>query len=222
MVWLGQEWLGLAWELMKNSRASNMPWGPTGGQTNWDKHAFRLGDQLWSKSSINEHWSVWKPKHTGIWNDWLFPDWWQEVLLKCVLLCVTLATWMHTEVKHSQHTQESDSQMRFFSVAAKSEERERRSPLMLQLRPRCLGKQTRMNISVRRSLWVPMVGAWHTYRHRHTHKYTTHTGCQNSSPPNHRCNNYHISITVQMLPTVMLIDLLYKVYNISINVNNRM
>lgn len=37
MVWLGHEWLGLAWELKKNSRASNMPRGPTGGQTNCHK-----------------------------------------------------------------------------------------------------------------------------------------------------------------------------------------
>lgn len=59
--------------------------------------------------------------------------------------------------------------MRFISAAAKPDERERWSFLMLQLGPHCLGEQTRMNISVRRSPWVPMVGAWHTYRHTHTH-----------------------------------------------------
>lgn len=71
-------------------------------------------------------------------------------------------TQVHTQVIHTQLRQESDSQMRFFYLAAESEERERRGPLMLQLQPHSLGKQTRMNISVRRSLWAPMVGAWHT------------------------------------------------------------
>lgn len=175
MVWLGQEGLGLAWELMKNSRASNMPWGPTGGLTNWHKHAFRPGDQSWSQSSFNDAWTkVCEKQNTqGILNDWLSPDWWQEVLLKRAL-CIRLASQLHTQVIHTQLTQESNSQMRFFSLPAKSEERERRSPLMLQLQPHCLGKQTRMNISVRRTLWVPMVGAWHTYRHRHTQIHNRH------------------------------------------------
>lgn len=68
-------------------------------------------------------------------------------------------------------TEASCSQMRFVSAAAKPDKRERWSFLMLQLGPHCLGKQTRMNISVRRSPWVPtcMVGAWHTYRH--TYRY---------------------------------------------------
>lgn len=58
--------------------------------------------------------------------------------------------------------------------------------------------------------------------HTHTHRYTTHTGCQNPSPPDHRCHDYHISITAPTLPTVMLIDLLYEVYNISRDGNDRM
>lgn len=64
--------------------------------------------------------------------------------------------------------------MSFVSTAAKPDEKERWSFLMLQLGPHCLGEQTRMNISVRRSLWVPMAGAWHTYRHIHTQT-PTHT-----------------------------------------------
>lgn len=57
MVWLGQDWLGLAWELMKKtSGASNVPRGLTGGLTNWHKHAFRPEDQQPSNNSINEAW----------------------------------------------------------------------------------------------------------------------------------------------------------------------
>lgn len=36
----------------------------------------------------------------------------------------------------------------------------------------------------------------HTDIHIHKDRYTAYHGCQNYSPPNHRCHNYHISITV--------------------------
>lgn len=46
-------------------------------------------------------------------------------------------------------------------------------------------------------------GLAHLQAHTHTHadiqihidRYTAYHGCQNYSPPNHRCHNYHISIT---------------------------
>lgn len=82
--------------------------------------------------------------------------------------CRRMYTHTHTLTPTHTHTY-TGSQMRFVSTAAKPDERERWSFLMLQLGPHCLGKQTRMNISVRRSSWVPMVGAWHTYRHTQTH-----------------------------------------------------
>lgn len=71
---------------------------------------------------------------------------------------------------HNTHvlTEEFCSQMMFVSAAAKPDERERWSFLMLQLGPHCLGKHTTMNISVWRSPRAPTVGAWHTYRHRNT------------------------------------------------------
>ena len=61
----------------------------------------------------------------------------------------------------------------------------------------------------------------HTHPHTHIDRYTIYHGCQDYSPPNHRCHNYHISITAQAMPTVMLIELLYMVYNISINMHQQ-
>lgn len=62
----------------------------------------------------------------------------------------------------------------------------------------------------------------HKRTRMHSQRYTTHSGCQNFSPPSHRCHNSHISITAQKLPTGMLIDLSYEVYKITINMYHSM
>lgn len=209
MVWLGQEWLGLAWELMKNSRASNTPWGPTGGLTNWHKHAFRPGDQPRSQSSCNDAWTKVCEKR----NDWLFPDWWQEVLLKRVL-CITMAS--HSSNTHSTYTGIRFPDEVFLSASQIRGEGE--------AEPSDAAITTTLSGQANKNEYFSQEISMGTYggglAHLQAQTYTTDTGCQNPSPPNHRCHNYHISITVQMLPTVMLIDLLYKVYNSSMIRNN--
>lgn len=144
---------------------------------------------------------------------------------------------MHAQVIHTQPTQESDSQMRFFDLAAEPEERERRGrgegegegeegPCDAAITATLSG-QANKNEYFSQEISVGTYGGGlaplgtHTQRNL-AHGYITHTGCQNFSPPYHRCHNYHISITAQALPSALLIDLLYEVYNISINMDHSM
>lgn len=74
---------------------------------------------------------------------------------------------------------------------------------MLQLGPHCLGKQTEMNISIRRAPWVPICGGGLAYFQAHIQT-PLHTPMNTKTtrdsriihlPSNHKCQNYQICLS---------------------------
>lgn len=107
MVQLGQARVGLAQELMKNSRASHTPCGPTDRQT--DRHVDReFNREINSHASSNtgrvneawrQSWNTCKMWHAGKLNEWI----WLNRSLKMCLLC-SIWEWVRKWEKSEPNT----------------------------------------------------------------------------------------------------------------------
>lgn len=223
MVQLGQAWVGLARELMKNSRASYSPCGQTDRQTDMLTER-SIVDPTPSQAEGMRHED--KLKYKGkMWHAANQMNEFDRLVMRSAPrkggfvcnVCKWVSKWRKSKPSTHLKTPEKRTGVQIHTHTHTRTYRDILLPDEVYLccsQARREGEVELSDAAIRTTLsgrankneyFSPEIsmgtyggGLAHLQAHTHTHtyidEYTAYHGCQNYSPPNHRCHNYHISI----------------------------